>query len=44
MFADDITLVNVENNWEYLKQIVEFDLRKLYIWMKVNLLSLNIDK
>lgn len=31
MFADDIASVNVENNWERLKQTVESDLRELYM-------------
>lgn len=44
MFADDIALVNFEDNWETLKQTVEIDLRFIYDWMGKNLLSLNINK
>lgn len=44
MFADDIALVNFEDNWEKLKHTVEIDLRHIYDWMEKNLLSLNINK
>jgi len=44
MSADDIALVNVEENWEKLKEIVELDLQFVYNWMEKNLLSLNINK
>jgi len=37
MFADDIVLVNVDNNWEELKTSVEGDLQHNYIigWKKI---------
>ncbi|KAF0771935.1 neuroblastoma-amplified sequence-like [Aphis craccivora] len=44
MFADEIALVNFEDNWITLKQTVEIDLRYIYDWMGKNLLSLNINK
>jgi len=44
MFADDTALVNVEENWEKSKEIVELDLQFVYNWMEKNLLSLNINK
>jgi len=34
MFADDIALVNFEDNWEKLKHTIEIDLRHIYDWME----------
>ncbi|KAF0690917.1 Uncharacterized protein FWK35_00037654, partial [Aphis craccivora] len=44
MFADDIALVNTEENWSKLIDIVETDLQLVYNWMEKNLLSLNVNK
>lgn len=44
MFADDIALVNTEENWSKLIEIVEIDLELVYNWMEKNLLSLNVNK
>jgi hypothetical protein len=44
MFADDKALVNTEENWSKLKEIVEIDLQLVYNWMEKNLLSLNVNK
>jgi len=44
VFADDIALVNFEDNWKTLEQTVEINLRYIYDWMRKNLLSLNINK
>jgi hypothetical protein len=33
MFADNIALVNFEDNWKIFKQIVEIDLRYTNDWM-----------
>lgn len=43
MFANDIVLVNIEDNWETLKR-TEIDLQNIYDRLKNNLLPLNINK
>ena len=44
MFADDTTLYASHRNSQYLNQIIQYDLRNISEWFKVNSLSLNLEK
>lgn len=44
MFADDTTITVRAKTLEKAKQIMNNDLRKIYKWLNVNKLKLNIDK
>ena len=44
LFADDINIYYVSNSLNELEKTVNKELSKLYLWLNVNRLSLNIDK
>ena len=44
LFADNTNIYYESNSLQELEQTINKELNKLYLWLNVNCLSLNIDK